>query len=96
MSEIDDNTNAKPEHMRKAVKLDRTVDETIAKLKAAGFQYATAGDARRLIEEIERLRGWADFNGLRTDEPPPTRAEALDLAQWARDVGLTANEERED
>ena len=34
----------------------RTVAETITKLKANGFQYATAGDVRRLIDEIERLR----------------------------------------
>jgi biotin operon repressor len=52
----DDNTNARPEDMRTEIKISRTVDESIAKLKAQGFQYATAGDARRLIEEIERLR----------------------------------------
>lgn len=33
-----------------------TLDETIAKMKKNSFQYATAGDVRRLINEIERLR----------------------------------------
>lgn len=74
MSENDDNTSAKPEHMRKAVRLGRTVDETIAKLKRDGFQYATAGDARRLIEEIEQLRldfaatGWSRKSSQLTPE----------------------------
>lgn len=47
---------ANPEDMRSQYKLSKTVDQTIASLKANGFQYATAGDSRRLIEEIERLR----------------------------------------
>jgi hypothetical protein len=33
----------------------RTIEQTIAKLKANGFQYASAGDARRLIAHIARL-----------------------------------------
>lgn len=46
---------AKPEDMRTQLKLGTDIAGTIAKLKANGFQYATAGDTRRLIEEIERL-----------------------------------------
>jgi hypothetical protein len=35
---------------------EKTADETIEILRANGFQYASAGDARRLINEIEKLR----------------------------------------
>jgi len=31
------------------------VNQTIAKLKGNGYQYATAGDVRRLIARIEEL-----------------------------------------
>lgn len=48
---------AKPEDMKVAVKMGTDLAGTIAKLKANGFQYATAGDTRRLIEEIERCHG---------------------------------------
>ena len=42
---------------RKQIKVGAAdVGATIEKLKKQQFQYATAGDARRLIEEIERLR----------------------------------------
>lgn len=33
-----------------------TVDETIEKLRANAFQYASAGDVKRLVEEILLLR----------------------------------------
>lgn len=33
-----------------------TLDETIDKLVKNGYQYASSGDVRRLVAEIERLR----------------------------------------
>lgn len=32
------------------------VDHTITKLRRNGFQYASAGDAKRLVDEVDRLR----------------------------------------
>lgn len=53
---MSDELAVKPEDMKTAMKLGADLAGTIAKLKANGFQYATAGDTRRLIEEIERLQ----------------------------------------
>jgi hypothetical protein len=34
-----------------------TLSQTIAKLEANKYQYASAGDVKRLIDEINRLQG---------------------------------------
>lgn len=64
MNDVADGT-AKPEDMREQVKFGKSVQETIDTLTANRFQYATAGDTRRLIEEIGRLRTALRINGLR-------------------------------
>lgn len=44
-----------------------TVDETIARLRANSFQYASAGDVKRLVDEIDRLRRSAAMDELVRD-----------------------------
>jgi hypothetical protein len=50
----DDLGATKPEDMKTQVKVGFTLGQTIEKLKQNSYQYATAGDTRRLIEEIDR------------------------------------------
>lgn len=44
-----------------------TVDETITKLRANSFQYASAGDVKRLVDEIDRLKRSAAMDELVRD-----------------------------
>jgi hypothetical protein len=47
---------AEAQEVKSKLGIGKTVDERIAKLKANNYQYASAGDSKALIDEIERLR----------------------------------------